>query len=179
MSVFSSTGRGVVRTGAACVWTVRAHWRLTLLVLLAAAAVAFASVAWAGARHERGLINDQRNALAAAQTRVPLLLSYNYATLKKDLARSQEQATGQFQSDYRLLLNEVVGSTAAARHISTKATVTGAGVISQQGEDVTVLAFLTQRTTAPGATASVTTTEVDVTMRHVGETWKVARLSPH
>lgn len=90
-----------------------------------------------------------------------------------------DQTTGTFSDDYAKLVNEVVRSTAKNRQISTKATISGAGVISQRGNDVLLVVFLTQRTTAPGATPSVTSSEVDVTMRRTGGTWKVSALSPH
>lgn len=159
--------------------SLRGNARLSVLVALAALAVAFAAVMWLGARHDRSQITDQTAALTVAQQRLPLLLSYNYATLTNDLARSMDQTTGTFSDDYAKLVNEVVRSTARNRQISTKATISGAGVISQRGNDVLLVVFLTQRTTAPGATPSVTSSEVDVTMRRTGGTWKVSALSPH
>ena len=45
--------------------------------------------------------SDRQQALAAAKTRVPILLSYSYRTLAEDLARSQDQTTGKFRDRLR------------------------------------------------------------------------------
>jgi Mce-associated membrane protein len=130
------------------------------------------------AAHASGRASDREQALAAARTRVPLLLTYSYRTLADDLARSEDQATGRFRKDYAKLLDDAVTPAATTKRISTRATLSGAGVVDETGSKVTVLVFLTQRTTAPGSAPSVNTSRVEVTMRHVGDTWKIAGLTP-
>lgn len=118
------------------------------------------------------------DALSAAQTRVPDLLSYEYATLTDDLARALDQTTGSFAGDYEKILADVVTPTAQERKISTSAEVSAAGVVSGDRDQVIVLLFLTQTTTAAEAGASVSGSRVEVTMARSGDTWKVAGLKP-
>lgn len=122
---------------------------------------------------------DNRSAaLAEARARIPVLLSYAEPSLKKDLASSESQTVGAFHSDYKKLIDAVILPVAQKKHISTKATVTGAGVVGASGPKVRVLIFLTQTTTAPGATTSVNSSRVVVTMQQDGNTWKIAGLQP-
>lgn len=146
-----------------------------LLVLAGTAATATLSFLAANAS---AADHDRKDALAAAQTRIPALLTYNYRTLGDDLARSKEQTVGAFHDDYAKLLDEVVSPAATAKKISTTATLSGAGVVASKGSRVTVLVFLTQTTTAPTASPSVTASRVEVTMKQSGDTWKIAGLAP-
>jgi Mce-associated membrane protein len=122
---------------------------------------------------------DARNdALAAAKTRVPNLLSYHKTTLEDDLDRALDQTTGSFTNDYRKILTDVVEPTAKRRGISTEASVSAAGVVSGDRNEVVVLVFLTQTTTAKGDRKSVSGSRVEVTLRRNGDDWKIAGLRP-
>jgi Mce-associated membrane protein len=156
----------------------RKDWTLLLIVGLLVAGVAAAGLFGVLAAKESGKADDRRDALAAATERVPVLLTYSFRTLKDDLARSKDQTVGTFQADYSQLLDDVVTRAATEKKISTQAALTGAGVVDAEGDKVTVLAFLTQTTTAPGSAPSVNTSRVEVTMQHVGDTWKIAGLTP-
>ncbi|HSV41616.1 MAG TPA: hypothetical protein VLI04_22820 [Nocardioidaceae bacterium] len=117
-------------------------------------------------------------ALDAAKTRVPILLSYDNETLGEDLDRALDQATGSFADDYEQILTEVVEPTAKRRGISTEASVSAAGVVSGDREQVVILLFLTQTTTAKGDRSSVSGSRVEVTLRRAGDDWKIAGLQP-
>jgi Mce-associated membrane protein len=118
------------------------------------------------------------DALAAAKTRVPALLSYDKASLDHDLDRAIEQTTGSFTDDYRTILTDVVKPTAARRGISTTALVSAAGVVSGNRDEVVVLVFLTQTTTARGDHSAVSGSRVEVTLKRSGNDWKIAGLKP-
>ena len=118
------------------------------------------------------------DALAAAKTRVPALLSYDKASLDHDLDRAIEQTTGSFTDDYRRILIDVVKPTATRRGISTTASVSAAGVVSGDRDEVVVLVFLTQTTTAMGGRTSVSGSRVEVTLERSGQAWKIAGLKP-
>lgn len=118
------------------------------------------------------------DALDAARTRVPVLLSYDTATLDEDLDQALDQTTGSFTDDYEQILTEVVEPTARRRGISTKASVSAAGVVSGDRDKVVVLLFLTQTTTATGSHSSVTGSRVEVTLESSGDDWKIAGLQP-
>lgn len=121
----------------------------------------------------------RRQALAAARTRVPLLLTYRKAHLGTDLATALEQTTGSFTADYGRILSQVVEPTARRRGISTTASVRAAGVVSGDRDGVVVLVFLTQATTADGRRSSISGSRVEVTLDRVGgDAWKIAGLRP-
>lgn len=118
------------------------------------------------------------DALAAAKTRVPALLSYQNATLDEDLDQALDQTTGSFTDEYRTILTEVVEPTAKRRGISTEASVSAAGVVSGDRDEVVVLLFLTQTTTARKGRSSVSGSRVEVTLKRDGDDWKIAGLKP-
>ncbi|KRB76251.1 hypothetical protein ASE01_14695 [Nocardioides sp. Root190] len=120
-------------------------------------------------------------ALAAAEKRVPDLLSYDAATLDEDLRRARSQTTGDFTSDYGRILDDVVAPQAKARGISTRAVVGAAGVVRGDGDEVVVLLFLTQTTTTEAAGdngTSVAGSRVEVTMVPADGGWKIGSLEP-
>lgn len=147
---------------------------------LGAFLVALALAVFAGLQaHRAAATSDARAAaLDAAKTRVPALLSYDKATLEGDLERALDQTTGSFTDDYEQILTEVVEPTAQRRGISTDAAVSAAGVVSGDRDEVVVLLFLTQTTTAKGDRSSVSGSRVEVTMERVGDDWKIAGLKP-
>lgn len=145
------------------------------LVLLALALAAFTGVQ---AQRAAAASDARTDALDAAKTRVPDLLSYDKATLDKDLDRALGQTTGSFADDYEKILTEVVQPTAQKRGISTDATVVAAGVVSGDRDKVVVLLFLTQTTTANGDRSSMSGSRVEVTMKQDGDEWKIAALKP-
>jgi len=147
---------------------------------LGAVLVALALAVFAGLQaHRAAATSDARvDALDAAKTRVPALLSYDKATLDGDLERALDQTTGSFTDDYEQILTEVVEPTAKRRGISTDAAVSAAGVVSGDRDEVVVLLFLTQTTTAKGDRSSVSGSRVEVTMERTGDDWKIAGLKP-
>lgn len=150
------------------------------LVALGTVVVALALAVFAGLQAHRAAAASaaRADALDAAKTRVPVLLSYDRATLEDDLDRALEQTTGSFTDDYEQILTEVVQPTAQRRGISTNASITAAGVVSGGGDEVVVLLFLTQTTTAKGDRSSVSGSRVEVSMERDGDEWKVAGLKP-
>lgn len=151
--------------------------RLALAVALALAAAAAGSSTW-GAHRAQQLEDARYEALIAAQTRIPVLLSYQNSRLDDDLARAIEQTTGSFRDDYSKVLQGVVAPTAKERGISTQAEVTAAGVVSAKIERATILVFLTQTTTARGQRPTVSGSRVEVLMEPDGADWKIAGLQP-
>lgn len=146
-----------------------------IALALAVAAAVFTGLQAQGAS---ATADARAEALTAAKTRVPELLSYENATLEDDLAQALAQTTGKFTDDYGTILTDVVTPTATERKISTSASVSAAGVVSGDRDEVVVLLFLTQTTTAAKAGTSVSGSRVEVTMARTGDTWKVAGLKP-
>lgn len=150
----------------------------TIGVLLVALAFALALVVGWKAHLSAADAEARTDALAAAKTRVPDLLSYRNATLGADLDRAASQTTGSFAADYKKILTDVVEPTAGKQGISTSASVSAAGVVSGDRHQVVVLVFLTQSTTARGGRSSVSGSRVEVTLTPVGSGWKIAGLKP-
>ena len=150
------------------------------MIALGAVLVAAALAVFVGLQaHLAASTADARSdALDAARTRVPVLLSYDKATLDEDLDQALDQTTGSFTDDYEQILTEVVEPTARRRGISTKASVSAAGVVSGDRDKVVVLLFLTQTTNAKGSRSSVTGSRVEVTLEPSGDDWKIAGLQP-
>lgn len=160
----------------------RAHRLLPRLVVALVLLLALAGAVLTTIQADRsaGLADARAEALDAARTRVPLLLSYEHATLADDLDRALAQTTGAFEDDYRKILGGVVAPTAGERRISTSAAVQAAGVVPD-GDDadrVVVLLFLTQTSTAGDGAPTVTGSRVEVTMLRAGSVWKIAGLEP-
>lgn len=166
------------RTGDAASAVPRRHGngRFVAAALLVAS---MAGAAFLGIRaHQVQADADARSeALASAEERVPELLSYDSSTLDDDLEQALAQTTGDFTDDYSTVLEEVVKPEARARRISTSAEVTAAGVVGGDREQVVVLVFLTQTTTARGG-QSVSGSRVEVTMAPTDDAWKIAGLKP-
>ena len=149
---------------------------LALVVVLGT--VAFAVLAGVQAHLAASTADARAAALHAAKTRVPALLSYHKASLHEDLDRALDQTTGTFADDYKKILTEVVEPTAKRRGISTEASISAAGVVSGYRQQVVVLLFLTQTTTAKGDRSSVSGSRVEVTLKRSGDDWKIAGLEP-
>lgn len=117
-------------------------------------------------------------ALAAARERIPLLLSYRYATLEEDLDTALDQTAGDFTGEYGDLIDEVVRTAATQRRIITEASVNAAGVVSVHSDDeAVVLVFLTQSTTSRSSPDPIVSgSRVEVTMQRVGSDWLIAGL---
>lgn len=149
-----------------------------LTVCLVVVALLVAGMAAYGAHRSAQAADARGQALAAAKSRLPVLLSYRKSHLTADLANALAQTTGPFASDYGKILADVVEPTARKRGISTTATVSAAGVVSGNRDDVVVLAFLTQTTTADGHRSSIAGSRVEVTLARAGDSWKIAGLRP-
>lgn len=150
------------------------RWLLGATLLLVAAAVVLGVLA----QRVQGLDEAREAALANANKRLPVLLSYQHDTLSADLSKAIAQTTDGFRDEYRKVLVEVVTPTATRKQVDTSAAVSGAGVVEATGDRVVVLAFLTQTTSTAGGAPSVMGSRVEVTMVEVGDTWLISDLKP-
>lgn len=117
-------------------------------------------------------------ALAAAQQRVPMLLSYDAATLGDDLDRAIEMTTGEFRTEFSAMIAETVRPQAEKRGVSTRAEVTGAGVVSAKPDVVVVLCLIDQTTTGRKGQPARAISRVEVELVRVDDSWKIAGLDP-
>jgi Mce-associated membrane protein len=147
------------------------------IALVAVLVITDGVLSW-GAHRAESRARARADALSSASSRLPQLLTYSYGTFARDGSIALAQTTGSFHDSFASLLRTSVAPAAATKKITTSAKVTAAGVVRERGGEVTVLAFLTQTTTAPGSAPQVTTSRVDVTMKQIGRGWLIAGVQP-
>jgi Mce-associated membrane protein len=147
----------------------------TIVVILAVADMLLTNAA----RHQEEQASAQREAMRRARELVPVLLSYDYRTLSSDLGKARKTTTGRFRGDFDKLITSVVQPTAAERHVTTNAVVSGAGVMSSSSDRVTVLVFVTQTSTSSVEKSPVVSgSRIKVQMARTGAGWLIAGLDP-
>jgi Mce-associated membrane protein len=114
---------------------------LVLVLGLGAASVVF----WYDAHAMRADEEAGQEALAAARTVAPDLLSYDYRTVEQDLARATERTTGELAKHYKELSTGLAAKAKAEKTVQTAAVADG-GVESTEGGRVEVLLFVNMGT---------------------------------
>lgn len=151
-----------------------------LCVLAAAASVVF--LVTTPSTSSRSLLSPEaESALSAARSSVHTILSYDYRTIKTDIANAKADSTGVFASQYASTAQELLSEASQVKAI-VQATVGSAGVVSQSGDNVVVLLFVDQATVrqTPGKTTPTTRIDqsrVRVTMTRVDGRWLVSALA--
>jgi Mce-associated membrane protein len=156
-------------------------WLAALLVLLL---VALGGGAWwlHTSPAKSGSASQRDQALSAAKTSVPLILSYSYKSFDADLAKSKVQLTGKAQSDYVTAMTTTIKPAAAKAHVIVQASTdtNGAGVetVSADGDQVTVIVFGEQKVT----NATLTTPRIDMfrvraVLERIGGHWLISKFN--
>ncbi|GIH55165.1 hypothetical protein Mro02_20790 [Microbispora rosea subsp. aerata] len=153
-----------------------------MLAVLVAAGLAVAAV-WLllDLRRLRAAERAAGEALAAARSYAPDMLSYDYRTIERDMLRAGAHATGQLAEHYRTLA-KTLGPQARERKTVQHAVVAAAGVESATPEEVRVLLFVNVVTTRSGPgqkgpKQQVSQGRARLVMVTQGDGWKAARLS--
>lgn len=148
---------------------------VVILVLAAAAAAAFVID-----ERDRAVDRGGEAAKDAAASVISRLLSYTPATVASDVSKEQKLLTGSFRAEYADLVNTVVAPAAVKDKVTVRATVPKAGTVSVERDQVVVLVFVNVSTQAAGSStdAKVTGSRVRVTMRHVGDSWRMSGFDP-
>ncbi|MEU6686448.1 hypothetical protein [Streptomyces sp. NPDC046832] len=153
-----------------------------LAVLLVAGVVALAALA---RQYRDGRLTEtaRTEALTAARTAAPIILSYDYRHLDKDFSRARAHLTGDFRDEYGKTTKTVVAPTAEKYHGVVKARVAAPGsggapaasVVSASPDKVVVLLFVNQVTESTQVSGSrVDQNRVRMTMDRTGDAWKVS-----
>lgn len=161
---------------------VRGVYRALVAVLLVII-VALGATAWwlensqdpAGSRIER------EQALSTAKAAAPVILSYNYRQLDKDIAAGRARLTGRASSDYVDAMTKTIKPAAAKTHAVVQAQTEGAGVesVAASGKQLTVLVFGEQKVTNTSLTQPRTDLfRIRLTLNLVGKRWFVSKLDP-
>ncbi|MGW1494447.1 hypothetical protein [Streptomyces sp. NPDC002402] len=160
----------------------RGRFCAVLAVLVAALLAAVAVLGWeyGDSRRTEGA---RAQALAAARTAAPVVLSYDYRRLDKDFAAARGHLTGSFRDEYSRTTARVVAPTAAKYHGVVKATVVkppgggapAASVVSASSDRAVVLLFVNQVTTSTQVTGPrVDLNRVRMTLTRTSAGWKVS-----
>ncbi|MEU6410842.1 hypothetical protein [Microbispora sp. NPDC046933] len=158
------------------------RWALRALPVLAAAALAVAVVTmFLDLRRLQGGERAAAEALAAARAYAPDMLSYDYRTIDRDMARAGAHATGRLAEHYRRL-GATLGPQARERRTVQQAVVAAAGVESATPREVRVLLFVNMVTTRSGpgqetAKQQVSQGRARLVMVTQGDGWRASRLS--
>ena len=118
---------------------------LGVLVLAGVAALVFATTFSVSA----GSTSERDQALAAAKSEVPTILSYDYKTFDAGLAKSKAVLTGRAVDDYTKAMTTSIKPNAVKVKAVVQASTDGAGVesVSDDGKQVTVVVFGEQKVT--------------------------------
>ena len=124
--------------------------------------------------------DDRAQALAAMQSNVPKLLSYDGNNdLNQEFAAKYDLLTGKFREDFTTLTKSSIIPAAAAHRIVTNAKIAESGVISVADDSVSVLMFINQTTTSSEDPApQLDGSRVKVTAVRSGDQWKIGGLQP-
>src|SRR5947209_5226014 len=123
----------------------------------------------------------RHDALAAATTAAHDVLSYDYRTLDRDVARAKAETTGAFAQQYAESATQLLSQAKQVKAI-VQASVGLPGVVSAHRNTVVVLVFVDQASVKqlPGQKSPSTRIDqsrVRLTMTKVGNRWLVSALA--
>ena len=126
---------------------------------------------------QRQTAEARKTGLAAARTAAQTLLSFDYRRLDQDFQAGRALTTGQFAADYQRTTEQGVAATAKQYQVVLAAEVVQAGVALAERNRVVVIAFVNQTTQSQLLKQPrVDQNRVRMTMRKVGNTWRVEKL---
>ena len=155
--------------------------KLLAFGVLPAAAVALAAgAAFLGWQlHSRdGADAAARDSVAAAGDATAAILSYNAATVEKDLNAARDRLTGSFLDSYTELINDVVIPGAKEQKINVQARVSAAASVSAKPKHAVALVFVDQKTTVGTGAPTNSASSVRVTLDKVEGRWLVSGFDP-
>lgn len=152
-----------------------------LLVLIAAGLAATALWTLLDLRRLQETEAAAAEALTAARSYAPEMLSYDYRTIDRDFARAGAHATGKLVAHFRELAGKL-GPEARRQRTVQQAVVTAAGVESATADEVHVVMFVNMVTTStpPGQGSprqEITQGRVRLVLVTQSDGWRVTRLS--
>ncbi|WP_245899090.1 hypothetical protein [Nonomuraea indica] len=158
--------------------------RTALVAVLALAVLALGAVAWGLWSDVRALRDAETagtEAMAAARSVAPVLLSYDHRTVERDLARAAGHTTGALAGHYRQLAG-TLGAKARAQKTIQTAVVTAAAVERAEPDRAEILLFVNLGTVrdVPGETEpqrQIIQNRAKLVMVRQGSRWLAADLS--
>ncbi|MFE0748143.1 hypothetical protein [Gordonia sp. NPDC058843] len=153
--------------------------RLATATLIIVTAVAGASVL-AVSNHDRVQIHDSAESVkAAVNHQVSAMLSYDHATVDKQLVDAATGLTPDFRPEYQKLIEQAVIPGAREKQVNTQVTVAGTSVVSLDANQAELLLLLNQVTsTSAEPNPSTAGSRVIVSAVKSGDRWLVDGLRP-
>jgi Mce-associated membrane protein len=150
-----------------------------LLVAVATSAAALAAVTTTRASHAHALDRARDQALAAAASGVPTVLSYDYQHLRQDFSRAEALLTPRFRKEYEATTAKQVEPLATKYKETSSAQVTAAGVVDTTADRAVVLVFVNQTVTNSNLSAPrLDRSRINVTLVRSGSRWLIDKLAP-
>jgi Mce-associated membrane protein len=118
------------------------------------------------------------DAVAAAKDSTIALLSYQSDTVEKDLDAAKGRLTGAFKESYSQLIKDVVIPGSKRDHISTKATVPAASLVSATPDHAVTLLFVNQTAVVDKDQPADTDSSVRVTLDKIAGRWLISGFDP-
>lgn len=136
---------------------------------------------WACSGHYDRTALARTAATVAGDRAVGELLSYDYRTIDHKVDDTKAMLTGLFRDDYDRLMSDTVAPTARDHQISVQTEVLNTSVVSSSPDQVVLLVFVDQQSEAllaPTAAPVMTSSRLQVTLRHQQEQWLVSGITP-
>lgn len=126
---------------------------------------------------EAGNAEDSIGKIASEGVRA--VLSYESATATQDTTEAQKYLGGDFLKYFRDFTAQVVVPAAQDKGITMKAEVVGAGVISAESQDASVVVFVNQLASSDDGNPPTTTqSAIKVALEKAGDTWRIVEFEP-
>jgi hypothetical protein len=160
----------------------RLPWYGALAIgVLIVAALVVDGLWWQSNRDHSALNRSRGEALVAATSAAQKVLSFDYRTIKADVARGKATATGPFRSEYEKSAASLLKEVGPAKAI-VQASVQSGSVVNAADGQVTVLLFVDQASVRQNAGQKTPVTRIDqarvqMTMTKQHGRWLVYSLS--
>lgn len=130
--------------------------------------------------HDDRRTDDARTeAVAVASKQAVAMLAYTYTSADKELPKAADGLTGDFQRDYRTLIDTAIIPGAKQQQLTVQADVRATSVVAAAPDRVTVLMFLNQISSGKDTPkAIVTGTRIRMELQKVDGRWLTAALTP-
>lgn len=149
------------------------------MAVLAVLLAATAALAAARTSHRHALDQAREDAIAAAASEVPVVLSYDYRHLQSDFRRAEALLTPRFRADYVRTTAKGVLPLAAKYKAISSADVTAAGAVDNGTDRAVVLVFVSQTVTNSLLSAPrLDRSRINVTLVKTGDRWRIDHLAP-
>lgn len=144
-----------------------------------AAALALAPIALTGCSDRSDEVSEARRQelLRSVSAQVERLLSYDAATLRRDVAEVEQLADGSFAREFGDLLRGRAGRVIRELAAVSSAQAVEVGTVETAADEARLLVFVRQATTSRDHPAPrVDLSAVEVTVTRVGDGWRIRTL---